>query len=78
MFANALQHIKLQSWLGGFLSGYNIGSGGVDFLAQPSFDALTAWMDNYCRSHPLNGVAEAAVDLTKELRSRAERKSERK
>jgi hypothetical protein len=64
---------QLQAWLDGYLSGFNrAGLGGIDFLAsQPSGAALTAWVDNYCRSKPLNVLADAAEALIRELRSRA-------
>jgi hypothetical protein len=56
-------------WVLGFLSGVNIESEGSDFLKSMDVDALTAWVDNYCRANPLHGITEAMVELVKVLRA---------
>jgi hypothetical protein len=57
-------------WVAGYLSGTNAESNGPDFLVETDFDGLMAWIDNYCRSHPLEKVGIAAVNLLEYLRSR--------
>jgi hypothetical protein len=65
---------QLHAWIDGFLSGTNVANiSGPDFLAsKPSGIAMYAWVDNYCRSRPLDHIADAAEALIKELRSRAQ------
>jgi hypothetical protein len=51
---------QAKAWIDGFLSGLNIASpaGSPDFLrSKPNDSALTAWMDNYCKSNPLCGCS---------------------
>jgi hypothetical protein len=57
-------------WLAGFLSGLNVESKGPDALSGQGFDALMAWLDKYCGANPLEPIASAAFQLTKELRTR--------
>jgi hypothetical protein len=57
-------------WLAGFLSGLNIESKGPDVLNGQGFDALMAWVDNFCRANPLEPIATAGFALMKELRSK--------
>ena len=59
------------SWLLGFVSAYNAyvaKDGRVQGDADP--DALTAWLDNYCISHPLDDIDTATRVLITELASR--------
>ena len=58
-------------WVAGWLSGRNRQDGSPDFLVGTDFDGLMAWIDNYCRSNPLDSVGTAAFRLTTELQSRA-------
>jgi hypothetical protein len=45
-----------------------------DALVSGDFKGLVAWIDNYCRSNPLDPIVSAAFKLTDELRSRAQRR----
>jgi hypothetical protein len=36
-------------------------------LRHTDADAISAWVDNYCREHPLNKIQEAAAILVDEL-----------
>ena len=71
---------QVQAWVDGFVSGTNSTSDpadtkGPDLLAsRPSSVAMYAWIDNYCRSKPLDPVASGVLSLTRDLRLRAERK----
>jgi hypothetical protein len=63
----------LSQWVAGYLSGLNLKSD-FDGVAGTDFNGLVAWIDNYCRSHPLDPVATAAFKLMDELQSRAQRR----
>jgi hypothetical protein len=65
---------QAQAWVDGFISGFNYRDHiGPDLLAsRPDGAAMYAWIDNYCRSKPLDFVASAVVGLVKELESRAQ------
>ena len=52
-------------WLTGFLSG--VGWKGDDVRTVDAA-AMNAWIDNYCRTHPLENIAKAAQELAIELR----------
>jgi hypothetical protein len=69
-----------ESWIAGFLSGSNSIISGelkVDILEQQTklADAqdINVWIDNYCKSHPMVPIAEAANELGRELIRRAAR-----
>jgi hypothetical protein len=66
-------------WVAGFLSGANSilanSVDHIDTLKQAAIETdakgLLAWIDNYCQSHPLNSVSQAADALGAELIRRA-------
>jgi hypothetical protein len=45
---------------------------GPDILKGKDFEGLMAWVDNFCRAHPLDPIGTAAIALVGELRSRAQ------
>jgi hypothetical protein len=50
------------AWVLGFLSG--IGSTGIgDPLRQMDADGVAAWIDNYCRAHPIKAIADAVAEF---------------
>jgi hypothetical protein len=66
---------QAQAWIDGFLSGYNMASVGPDILASRlGGTASYTWIDNYCRSNPLDRLSIAAWGLLQELQSREQRK----
>jgi hypothetical protein len=65
-----VETFQLQAWVQGFVSGVNATSQN-DFLAAPDAEAIFAWLDNYCRQHPLEKVIEASHLLILELKMRA-------
>jgi hypothetical protein len=67
--------IPTRAWILGYLSGVNALDGDADFLAPVAVDspAIFGWIDNYCRSKPLDNVQDAVNGLMIELRSRARR-----
>lgn len=52
-------------WVLGFLSGAGY-AGDIDPLAGLDGQAVVAWMDNYCRAHPLAQITKAAAHFTEE------------
>ena len=63
---------QAQAWIDGFLSGYNTAIVGPDILASGlGGTASYAWIDNYCRSKPLDLLINATWALMQELQSRA-------
>jgi hypothetical protein len=76
--ANNVTSDIFEGWIAGFLSGSNsiaAHTAGIDILSEASTQGdaqgLWAWIDNYCRAHPLNSIAAAADALGAELIRRA-------
>jgi hypothetical protein len=57
-----------EQWVLGFLSGTgNMGGPlGIDPLNEVDAEGVWGWVDNYCRSHPLEKIAVAAVAFSHE------------
>ena len=68
--SNAYERTRFRSWLAGYVSAMNLDPNTPDVLLDTDFEALSAWVDNYCQSNPLRQVATAADRLMDELRSR--------
>ena len=68
----APQHsrIIMQAWVQGYVSGINLTESGNDFLVGTDARAIVAWLDSYCRQHPLENLATASQSLTYELKMR--------
>jgi hypothetical protein len=63
------------NWVIGYVNGVNAyNNDGRDFLLATDPNAIVAWVDNYCRSNPLEHIFDAAHALVDELLVRAERK----
>jgi hypothetical protein len=61
----------MRSWVLGYLSGVNNAS---PDLVPGDAGAILDWIDNYCRSNPLDPIVDAADALVIELRSREQRR----
>lgn len=57
------------AWLAGYLSGVAVARD-IDFLKGVDDNTIKLWMDNYCRSHPLDLIGYAADALSIELKNR--------
>ena len=57
------------SWLGGFLSGVNVGHDGLlnDALKDLDLQAHLAWIEKYCRENPLDSFSRASTRLLLEI-----------
>jgi hypothetical protein len=59
-------------WFQGLLVGLFQGGGyRIDFLNEIKPDETKTWLSEYCRAHPLDGLAVAGTVLTNELAARA-------
>jgi hypothetical protein len=69
------RYIAADYWVFGVLSAENSqdvqNEGRADFLKETDVAAIKTWLQNFCRSHPLNTLDTATVKLLDELRSRA-------
>jgi hypothetical protein len=56
-------------WVLGWLSASSTWISGLtpSSLRQTDADAVSAWVDKYCREHPLDRIAKAAMSLVDEL-----------
>jgi hypothetical protein len=61
-----------EAWVLGFISGANIYPAHPEMLSNPDADAIWAWIDNYCRSNPLDRLVKANFALVDELLRRAD------
>jgi hypothetical protein len=67
---NSLRSQLWKDWVLGFVSGANTFNVNAELLERVDAPAIDAWVDNYCRSNPLENVYDAVVALVKELLSR--------
>ena len=54
------------TWLMGYLTGLAV-AGQSDYLREPDFDSLNAWIDNYCAKNPRDLLGTASNALSTEL-----------
>ena len=59
--------LQLQ-WVLGYVTAY--GSYGNDSFRKTDPDAMTGWIDNYCRANPLDNVEVAAQKLVEALKAK--------
>jgi hypothetical protein len=68
------QSAEMEFWALGFVSGSNVARAkedAIDILKDVDAEGLLSWIDNYCRSKPLELFPIAAAYLVIELRARA-------
>lgn len=58
-----------KSWLNGFLTGIAV-SAQVDFLKDSNAESNYLWIDNYCKTNPLDDLSLAGAKLASELKKR--------
>ena len=68
------QHIKgeqLKSWLMGYISGESFAVNSMvieaDVIKTTDSESVFLWMDNYCKTNPLNSLADGGFVLFGEL-----------
>jgi hypothetical protein len=57
----------LEEWVLGFVSGANIYDDSPEMLKQMDEPTIFAWVDDYCRTHAVELVDDAAFELMQEL-----------
>jgi hypothetical protein len=63
---------SLQSWLLSYLAQQADGEAyRLKILPQIKTDQIVQWVDDYCKTHPLDGLAVASTTLMNELAERA-------
>jgi hypothetical protein len=50
-----------------YISGFNLGTSGKQTRMIPEAPAVLAWMDKYCRDHPLADMGQGEIALIYEL-----------
>ena len=60
-------------WVLGFITAFNRYALVTDrnVALGTNADGMVAWIDNYCRAHPLDSIATTAENLTGELQARS-------
>lgn len=72
--SEVVQHIKgeqYKSWLMGYLSGLaaisNAVKNDVDVLKGAEAESIFLWMDNYCKTNPLDTLSDGGLSVFTEL-----------
>ena len=64
------ERLTMEAWTLGYVSRANGASAvGKDFLSKISAEDVWAWFDAYCRSHPLEKIADSAQIFLAELQN---------
>jgi hypothetical protein len=63
----AIRKASIPSWILGFISGINVDTPDVDFLAGTDPESLWSSIDKYCREHPLHDMGDAVSSLAMTL-----------
>jgi hypothetical protein len=64
------QSVPMQFWALGYVSGANgFTAEGKDFLKGKDAAAIYSWLDNHCRSQPLELFANAVTGLVNDLKA---------
>jgi hypothetical protein len=71
---NSTKSALYATWVLGYVSGQNADASTTNFLQGVDAGAILGWIDNYCRSNPLEKIVTAAGSLVVELVLRVERK----
>jgi hypothetical protein len=66
-----VQKLSIEVWVLGFLSGVSTDNKGHDILGDVDAESLFLWIDNYCKSNPLQKVESASEALAVELIKKA-------
>lgn len=69
----SVEGLAQDNWVLGYVTGFNAYSGirESNISAGTDNEALIAWIDNYCRSNPLDSIYIASVKLIHELKKKA-------
>ena len=72
----SVSDIVTQSWVAGYVSGYNSWVPDTyDILGNSDIESAMLWLENYCKANPLKNLGDGMVMLIKELRPKRHRTS---
>lgn len=63
----AVRKASISSWILGFVSGINVHTPDVDFLADKDPDSIWTSIDKYCDEDPSHAIGEAVSSLAMQL-----------
>jgi len=66
---DAMDYLDFMGWLSGFATSQSLQSD-EDVLRGKNSDAITAWLENYCREHPSDDFLTASQKLLNALKER--------
>lgn len=66
---NDIEKASTLNWILGFLAAKSFETG-TDLLADVDIPSISLWMDNYCRSNPLDTIIKGAIELENEIKLR--------
>jgi hypothetical protein len=71
--SNPVTEAARNQWVFGYISGFNVYTAprGGDITQGTDWQGVVAWMDNYCRTYPLDTIQAAALNLILELQKKA-------
>jgi hypothetical protein len=63
----AIRKASISSWILGFISGINVDTPDIDFLAGTDPESVWLSIDKYCHQHPLHVIGDAVSSLAMNL-----------
>jgi hypothetical protein len=63
----AVRKASISSWILGFVSGINVHTPEVDFLADKDPNSIWLSVDTYCDEHPSHSIGEAVSSLAMQM-----------
>jgi hypothetical protein len=72
LVAGSVPALQYRAWVLGYMSGVaSTGTFATNFLDASTPGGAIAWVDAYCKSHPLERISDAAHEVTSEVAKRA-------
>ena len=69
-----VRYKQIQAWISGYVTSYNGWQPDThDILGKASVANVEAWVENYCRSNPLNNLSNAMAELVSGLHESRQR-----
>jgi hypothetical protein len=69
-----VRYKQIQAWISGYITAYNGWEADThDILGGSSVSNVESWVEDYCRTHPLNNLSNAMAELISGLYSQRER-----
>jgi hypothetical protein len=69
-----VRYKQIQAWISGYVTAYNGWQADThDILGGSSVSGAESWVENYCKTHPLNNLSNAMAELIGGLYSQRQR-----